>query len=213
MHHIPSLPLGLTLTYRRYCSCVWLETEEIQHSISPIVSINVQHSSPPPQNTDKNSVRISFQDLRSPIGHRLLLESLWLDGAAGQASVSGCRTASSSSLIKCLRSSRHRSRISPRFSRSGTCSCFSKLGSLATSIFTTMPKVSQSCRYTWRGQGRVKRRWRGRLSASPVGSATVTGPMPRRCTSWHVMYTLSYSTKLCSIVSWLSLLCRGNGLT
>lgn len=54
------------------------------------------------------------------------------------------RTISSSSLIKCLRSSKQRSRISPRFSLRGTCSCFSKLGSLATSIFTTIPNVSQS---------------------------------------------------------------------
>ncbi len=64
-----------------------------------------------------------------------------------QTEGSGCRTASSSSLMKCLRSSRQRSRISPRFSLRGTCSCFSRLGSLATSIFTTIPNVSQSWRY------------------------------------------------------------------
>ncbi|TNN73714.1 hypothetical protein EYF80_016094 [Liparis tanakae] len=62
-----------------------------------------------------------------------------------QTEGSDCRTTSSSSVMKCFRSSRQRSRISPRFSLRGTCSCFSRLGSLATSIFTTMPNVSQSC--------------------------------------------------------------------
>lgn len=112
---------------------------------------SVQQSKSHPRYLSCSAVSSAFmsqtRQIRSIIAP--LFESVWAvtatdEGVKSQTEDSGCRTASSNSLMKCLRSSRQRSRISPRFSLRGTCSCFSKLGSFATSIFTTIPKVSQS---------------------------------------------------------------------
>lgn len=52
---------------------------------------------------------------------------------------------SSSSFTKCLRSARQCCLMSSRFLSREDCRRFSKVGSLATSIFTTVQNVSQSC--------------------------------------------------------------------